>query len=100
MENKIDGSIIKGEALRDTREYQDDDEDMLFEMEDEEFVRQRSRSIDSFCSDHTVGESSRETSVVPQLDTRDSLRISTVNRLRRAEHHGSLPHSRKQNIPS
>ena len=100
MENKSDVSIIKGDAHKDSREYKDDDEDMLFEMEDEEFVRRRSRSIDSFCSDHTVGESSRETSLAPQLDTTDSLRISTVNRLGRAEHHGSLPHSRKQNIPS
>jgi len=106
--DKSRGAISKKYVQENTKEIRrKNEEDLLFEMEDEDFERERSKSIDSFCSQHTVGsfdspvgESSRESSVAPRLDRPETLRIASVNRLRKEEFYGSLPQTRKQSIPS
>ena len=81
-------------------------DELLFEIEGDDLERVRYKSIDSFCGHHEdesieslTEESSRESCVTPCLARTETLRIASVNKLRREEFNGSLPQHRKQSIP-
>ena len=93
-------AVIRHDGDKENTEFTHQDDDLLFEMEDEELDRRRSQSYDSFRSDQAFSEISRESSLAPQIDRTESLRITTFDRLGRDGHHSSLPRSSKQNIPS
>ena len=100
--DKTHGAIRKA---RPNNEHKEDE--LLFEMEGDDLDRVRYKSIDSFRGHHAddsleslTGERSRESHVTPGLARTETLRIASLNKLRREEFYGSLPQHRKQNINS
>ena len=91
MDNdKSRGTIRK---TRPTIEHEKDE--LLFEIEGDDLERVRYKSIDSFCGHHedesiesTTEESIRESCVTPCLARTETLRIASVNKLRREEFYG------------
>jgi len=99
MEPELHGSNNVENAQKQQPSHSFNDDDLMFDLEDGDgFVRKRSPSIDSLCSQGSlgslVGESSREASEAPQLTAKQ-----TVNSTREDKEYKTSSRSQTQDIP-